>query len=454
MGATSRALGALTLIIAVVLPAWPAGAVSAEDRAEPTRTVVMDPRSGSTKAPPIAADSWIVTDLDSGAVLASQDADLPVRPASTLKLLTALTVAPRLAPDQPYRGVEEDETAEGNRVVLYDGLTYKVSDLLHAALLPSANDAAEALARANGGVELTVDQMNAEAARLGATGTTARNPSGLDADGQFTTARDMALIGRAAFANPEIAEYLKLRVVDFPGKRENGKRVIYPIYNQNRMLAHSYFEGPLGGKSGYTSKAGRTLVAAAERDGRRLLVTLFRIGGNTYRAGEILLDWAFANAADLQPVAQLPEPSGPAPTFDRTIVPLPVTGQAPAPRPEVAEVADDAPTAPGDTGGWSLPSLSMPSLPSMPPVLTILTVLMGILVLLRARVYWIAHRTRAGWTELDTWAGQQARSARRPAPSGRQPAPTYRRPVDRGPVPRPGSGPASPTDGDLVGAPR
>ena len=58
--------------------------------------------------------------------------------------------------------------AEGNRVVLYEGLTYTVADLLHAALLPSANDAAEALARANGGIDVTVEQMNAEAARLGA----------------------------------------------------------------------------------------------------------------------------------------------------------------------------------------------------------------------------------------------------------------------------------------------
>lgn len=436
MGATSRALGALALTAAVLLPAVPAGALPSEDPTPATGTssgltaktpsgtraqVLLEPRNGSVKAPGVAADSWLVADLDSGEILASQNADLAVRPASTLKLLTALTVAPRLAPDQPYRAVKADEEAEGNRVVLYAGLKYTVSDLLHAALLPSANDAAEALGRANGGVALTVEQMNAEAARLGATATTAKNPSGLDAEGQTTTAHDMALIGRAAFANPEIAEYLKLRLVDFPGKVENGKRVIYPIYNHNRMLAHAYFEGALGGKSGYTSKAGRTLVAAAERDGRRLMVTLFRIGGNTYRAGEILLDWGFANASNLAPIGRLPEPTAPAPQFDRTIMPLPAKGEAPVARTDLAAApAADAPTAAGDGRGWGLPSLSMPGLPPLPSPLTVLTLLMAVLVALRARVYWIAHRNRTAWVELDEWAMQQARSARRPAPSDRR----------------------------------
>ena len=458
MGAASRALGALALTSAVLLTALPAAALPGQDPAPtpaagssagsssgltaktPSGTrapILLQDSSGTVTAPGVAADSWLVADLDSGQILASQNADLQVRPASTLKLLTALTVAPRLAPDQPYRAVKADEEAEGNRVVLYAGLKYEVADLLHAALLPSANDAAEALARANGGVDLTVEQMNAEAARLGATSTVVRNPSGLDEDGQLTTAHDMALVGRAAFANPEIAEYLKLRLVDFPGKMENGKRVIYPIYNHNRMLAHSYFEGALGGKSGYTSKAGRTLVAAAERDGRRLLVTLFRIGGNTYRAGEMLLDWGFANVDRLAPIGQLAEPSAPAPAFDRTIVPLPAKGEIPAPRTEAAAaVADDAPTAPGDGRSWSMPTL--PSLPSLPSPLTLLTLLMAVVVALRARVYWITHRHRTAWTELDQWARVQARSARRPAPS------------DRRVRPQSGARTPSRTDGELV----
>jgi D-alanyl-D-alanine carboxypeptidase (penicillin-binding protein 5/6) len=450
MGAASRALGALALATAVLLPAASAVALPGEDPAAPpgsapsaasgtasgtngmdptsgltaktpsgtTAQILVSPRSGSVPAPGIAADSWMVVDLDSGAVLASQNADLPVRPASTQKLLTALTVSQRLSPDQPYRAVKADEEAEGNRVVLYAGLKYLVSDLMHAALLPSANDAAAALARANGGVDVTVEQMNAEAARLGARSTTVKNPSGLDEDGQETTAHDMALIGRAAFANPEIAAYLRLRVVDFPGKVENGKRVVYPIYNHNRMLAHANFAGALGGKSGFTSKAGNTLVAAAERDGRRYLVTLFRIGGNTYRTGEALLNWAFAQSANLQPIGQLEEPSAPAPEVDRSVQPLPEVGKLPEPRTEGSAAAADAPTAPASGSGWTVPSL--PSLPGLPSPLTLLTLLMAVVVVLRARVYWIAHRSRTAWIDLDAWARTQARSARRPGPQDRR----------------------------------
>ncbi|MGB8020400.1 MAG: D-alanyl-D-alanine carboxypeptidase family protein [Candidatus Nanopelagicales bacterium] len=375
---------------------------------------------GARAIPDIATKSWVLADLDTGVILAAKNPDLPMRPASTLKLLTALTVAPRLNPNQPYRAVKADEVAEGNRVVLYKGLTYKVKDLLHAALLPSANDAAQALARANGGIPATVDQMNTEAARLGATSTTARNPSGLDAEGQVTTARDLAVIGRAALANPEIAGYLALTQVDFPGKRfGKGKRVIYPIYNHNRMLTDG-FKGALGGKSGYTSKAGRTFVAAADRNGRRLLVSLLDIGGNTYTAGERLLAWGFANADSLKPVGQLAQPSAPAPTFDRAIIPLP--SESPGPgvrdsRDSAAAASPDAPTGAIRPRSWRLPSLPTPSWPSP---LSLLTILAGIIVALRARVYWVGHRDRTASTRLDLRAPDPGRRSGRRSHSGRR----------------------------------
>ncbi len=413
-------LATLTLAAAMVLPAHAAAGVASEDPAPASNSTtgstapVVQAADGAWEVPGIATEGWVLADLDTGEILAMQDPDKLLRPASTLKLLTALTVAPRLAPEQPYRAVKADETAEGSRVVLYNGLEYTVADLLHATLLPSANDAAEALARANGGIADTVTQMNAEADRIGAVNTTAVNPSGLDAEGQFTTARDIAAIGRAAFANPEIVSYLQLRAVDFPGKRTGSGRVIYPIYNANRMLRDS-FEGALGGKSGYTSQARRTMVAAAERDGRRLIASLLNIGGNTYTTAEVLLDWGFANADKLTPVGQLPEPSEAAPTFERAVVPLPERGQAPA-APE-AQQAGDAPTAPARSRSLALPSLSLPGLPSP---LTVVTLLMAVLVVLRARVYWISHRSRSAWTSLDTWAASQAQSSRRRGPSDRR----------------------------------
>jgi D-alanyl-D-alanine carboxypeptidase (penicillin-binding protein 5/6) len=430
MSATSRALAALTLSAAVLLPAQAVAGVPTEDPApsasssslapatEARSNPVVKAADGASALPNVATKGWVLADMDSGEILAMQDPDRKLRPASTLKLLTALTVAPRLAPEQPYRAVKADEVAEGNRVVLYNGLTYKVSDLLHAALLPSANDAAQALARANGGIDVTVEQMNAEAARLGARNTTAKNPSGLDADGQFTTAYDLALIGRAAFANPEIAAYLKLRSVEFPGKREGGKRVIYPIYNHNRTV-NDGFEGSLGGKSGFTSQARRTYVGAAERDGRRLLVSLLNIDGNTYTTPERLLNWGFANVDKLSPVGKLADPSAPAPQFDRTIAELPAKGKLPVNREVAAAKADDAPTAPIQPRSLSqwLPTIPMPGLPSP---LTVLTLMAAVLVALRARVYWIGHRNRTAWTSLDQWATSQARSSRRRGPADRR----------------------------------
>lgn len=436
MSAPSRVLAALTLSAAVLLPAHTAAAVptadptpapgsastSAVPGAEATSKPVVNAADGASNLPNVATKGWVLADLDSGEILAMQDPDRSLRPASTLKLLTALTVIPRLAPEQPYRAVKADEEAEGNRVVLYNGLKYTVADLLHAALLPSANDAAQALARANGGIDVTVEQMNAEAARLGARNTTAKNPSGLDADGQVTTAYDLALIGRAAFANPEIAAYLKLRSVEFPGKREAGKRVIYPIYNHNRTVVNDGFEGSLGGKSGFTSQARRTYVGAAERDGRRLMVSLLNIDGNTYTTAERLLDWGFANADKLSPVGTLAAPSAPAPQFDRAVLPLPEKGKAPVNRGVVASgdvPAADAPTAaiqPRSLSQW-LPTIPMPGLPSP---LTVLTLLAAVLVALRARVYWIGHRSRTAWTSLDEWATTQARSSRRMGPADRR----------------------------------
>ncbi len=382
-------------------------------------TVDLRARSGSVAPPPVAADAWVIADLDTGEILAQHNPDLLVRPASTLKLLTAVTVLPRLALDQPYRAVPADEVAEGNRVVMYKGLTYNVADLAHAALLPSANDAANALARANGGIEATVKQMNEEAKRLGATRTVVKTPSGLDEPGQYTTARDMALVGREAFANPDIASVLMLKQVDFPGKQtKKGDRVIYPIYNLDRTLWRVGFEGTMGGKSGYTSKAGNTLVTAAERDGHRLIATMFHIGGNTYRTGEALLNWGFANRANLQPVGQLPSSIAAAPTFDRTVQPLPEVGTAPAAQTVTGKQAKgaDAPTA---TAGASR------FLPGIPGPLTLLTLAMAVLVLVRARVYWAEHRDRTAWIDLDDWALEQAGSARRTAPvDPADPAPT------------------------------
>jgi hypothetical protein len=149
------------------------------------------------------------------------------------------------------------------------------------------------------------------------------------------------------------------------------------------------------------------------------MVSLLNIGGNTYTTAEALLDWGFANADKLTPVGKLVDPSAPAPQFDRAIMPLPEKGKTPVNREVAAAKANDAPTAPIQPRSLSqwLPSLPMPALPSP---LTVLTLLAAVLVALRARVYWIGHRSRSAWTSLDEWATTQARSARRRGPADRR----------------------------------
>jgi D-alanyl-D-alanine carboxypeptidase (penicillin-binding protein 5/6) len=132
MSATSRALAALTLSAAVLLPAQAAAGLPTQDptpapaasapATEAKSRPLINAADGVSALPKIATKGWVLADLDSGEILAMQDPDRPLRPASTLKLLTALTVAPRLAPDQPYRAFKADEVAEGIRVVLYEVL--------------------------------------------------------------------------------------------------------------------------------------------------------------------------------------------------------------------------------------------------------------------------------------------------------------------------------------------
>ncbi len=257
--------------------------------------------------------SFLVADLNSGDVLAAQNAHEQLPPASTLKMLTALTVLPRVALDEVYTATTQDVAVEGSRVGIVEGSTYTARQLLEGMFLISGNDAANAAANLGGGIPGTVAQMQAEAGRLQAYDTEVRNPSGLDAQGQLSSAYDLALIARAGLQEPTFAELAALDSSTFPmsGTTDPEDRPTFEIWNQNTLVAGAY-EGAIGVKSGFTTQAGRTFAAAAERDGDRYLVTLMGIAGNTYRTGADYLDWAFANAADLEPVGTLVPPK-----FDR-----------------------------------------------------------------------------------------------------------------------------------------
>ncbi|RIJ77458.1 penicillin-binding protein [Nakamurella silvestris] len=268
----------------------------------------------------ISAAAWMVADLDSGEVLGAKDPHGRYRPASTLKLLTALTMLTELPDlDAVVTGTQEDANQEGSRVGIGPGGKYTVRQLLLFMMMGSGNDTAFALARTNGGFDKTVADMNGIAADLGATDTRAVTVSGLDGPGQMTSVYDLALITRAAMQHPEFPELVSTKTSMVPGFGEYEK---FGIANDNQLL-HSY-EGALGGKTGFTDDAGNTYMGMAERDGRRLVVTM--LGGTQqprrqWMQAASLLDWGFGlsgSTSAVGSVLSLPEIAEQAGTAEST----------------------------------------------------------------------------------------------------------------------------------------
>ncbi len=262
-------------------------------------------------APPLPegvdARGWLVADAGTGAVLGAQDPHGRYYPASTLKTLTLLTLTPVLDPALVVEGTTEDEAVEGSRVGLVRGGQYPVSLLFQALMMQSGNDAANALARAAGGPGPTLAAMNATARRLQAFDTVAGTPSGLDVAGQSSSPYDLALVMRQLVADPVTLAVLQTRTAQMPpvpGLTEG-----YQIQNDVALL--DSYPGTLGGKNGFTDAARHTFVAAAERDGRRLVVSLMqaeRVPVPPADQAARLLDWGFAVPAGASEAGRLVEP--------------------------------------------------------------------------------------------------------------------------------------------------
>lgn len=308
-----RSIAAVLVSAAIGLSAAaPAYAVGSDVVGGPdlaTTGIAVRPLAGATALPPVVAESWVLADLTTGAVLAAKAPHRKARPASTLKTLTAVTLLPKLDKTTVHTATDPEARADGGHVGLVPGATYTVWDLWHGLLLPSGNDAAAALANANGGMAATAADMAQMATKLQANDTTVRNASGLDADGQLTSAYDLALIARAAMANEDFRTLTRTVRYDFPGKpvAAGAQRSTYKIYTQNRLLLHR-FTGAVGGKTGFTTLAKRTYWGAASRDGHTLAVTLLQIGQPTETAAKALLTWGFANLGKVTPVGELVAP--------------------------------------------------------------------------------------------------------------------------------------------------
>lgn len=228
----------------------------------------------------VSATAAVLMDADMGQVLYEKNGDRQMLIASTTKIMTALVVLEHAAPDDVIT-VTPDHMAEGSSMYLKAGETVRVEELLYGLLLCSGNDAALALTECAGGLTPFVALMNEKAAALGMARTSFANPNGLDADGHYSTARDMAVLAAAAMENPTFRRICSSRSVTI------GQRT---MENHNRLLRQ--MEGCIGLKTGYTQAAGRTLVSCTEREGCRLVAVTLQ-DGNDWADHAALYDYGF-----------------------------------------------------------------------------------------------------------------------------------------------------------------
>lgn len=241
----------------------------------------------------LSAQSAVLTD-ENGNILFEKDAHRRMGPASTTKIMTALTVLSLCQPDDTVTIPREAVGVEGSSVYLCEGEALTVAELLYALLLASANDAAVALALFSAdSVENFCQKMNEKAASLGLSNTHFTNPHGLYDEAHYTTAHDLAIITAAALKEPLFRQIVSTYKTTIPLGGSDGTRV---LVNHNKLLR--LYDGCIGVKTGFTKKTGRTLVSAAERDGL-LLIAVTLDAPNDWNDHAKLLDYGFANYACL-----------------------------------------------------------------------------------------------------------------------------------------------------------
>jgi D-alanyl-D-alanine carboxypeptidase (penicillin-binding protein 5/6) len=270
----------LLLGLFVALPAW---------------AVVVLP-----SAPPkVDARAWMLLDVPSGQVLASQNEDQKLEPASLTKLMVAYLVFDamrngKLESDDTFTVSDAAAKAPGSRMFAKSGQAIKVDDLLMGMIVQSANDAALTLAEGlAGSEEAFVDKMNAQAKKLGLTSTQFRNAIGLSQPEHYSTARDLTRLANwLVFSFPkQYQRYFSQREFTFNGVTQQ---------NRNRLL---WLDPQVDGiKTGHTQAAGYCLIASSERAKRRLIATVLGARSETDRGmyAQQLLNYGFLETESMR----------------------------------------------------------------------------------------------------------------------------------------------------------
>ena len=257
--------------------------------------------------PDISAEAAILIEIDSGEILYEKNANAPMYPASTTKIMTALLALENLNLEDKITVPEDMGPADGSAMYLLPGEVFTVRELLDGLLVKSANDAAVLLARTiSGDIQSFATLMNQRAKDIGCTNTSFVNPNGLHDPSHTISAHDMALIAREAMKNATFRELVSQVNVTLdetpktPEKRyfRNTNRFLWStskiIYN-NEYIPIKY-EVVDGIKTGYTEEAGNCLVSSGKKNNIRVISVVFKASGyDVYRDSRLLLDYGFDN---------------------------------------------------------------------------------------------------------------------------------------------------------------
>lgn len=248
--------------------------------------------AAASNVPYIRAASYILIDAHTGKHLASRNAETARAVASTQKLVTALVVLDAGNLDKPVKVQASDIKVEPTCLGLRPGEVYTRRHLLYAFLIKSCNDVANVLARDNAGsIPAFAAKMTAKARSLGCTRTQFKNPHGLTASGQYSTARDMARVAMAAYRSPVIRDAVRRKYYTF--RKNNGSTVT--LKSTNDLLGN--MAECNGMKTGYTVASGRCLISSASYRGRDVI--LVQLGTKTkyiWDDGRLLMNWGLQRA--------------------------------------------------------------------------------------------------------------------------------------------------------------
>ncbi len=254
--------------------------------------ILMGTVAGFADAPAVSAQAAIVTELVSGRVLYSKNAETRLPMASTTKIMTALVALEEKGDkiDEVFEISDAAAGVEGSSMYLEKGEKMTLRELLYGLMLSSGNDAAVAVSEAvAGSVDAFVDLMNDKAKEIGLKNTAFANPNGLPDDSHYSSAADMARLTEAAMKNEVFAQIVGTKSFTVSG---DGKAYPRTLTNHNKLL--SMYDGCIGVKTGFTKAAGRCLVSAAQRDGMTLICVTLNAPSD-WSDHSALYDYGFEN---------------------------------------------------------------------------------------------------------------------------------------------------------------